>query len=72
MIEIGLLYCAKIRLKQLLEAANGCHEDQVQIFEGVQRLVDPDGMGGLYKVLALRCNGKNVSLNADEMPLGFV
>ena len=43
------------RLQRLLQAAEGRPEEQVQIFEGAQRLVDPDGMGSLYKALALQC-----------------
>jgi len=58
-------------MHQLLEAVDGNYEEQEQIFQGVQRLVDPDGMGGLYKALALRCIP---SQNADasvEPPFGF-
>ena len=54
-------------MQRLLEAADGNHDEQVQIFEGVQRLVDPERMGGLYKALAFTC----LPAEAGSPPAGF-
>jgi hypothetical protein len=40
-------------MHRLLEAAQDDPAQQQEIFEGVQRLVDPEGMGGIYKVMAI-------------------
>ena len=63
------LYNAQERLYQLLEAADGEDELQLELFEGAQRLVDADGMGGLYKAFALSCPSPSAS--STDPPMGF-
>lgn len=56
---------------RLLETAQDNPQEQEEIFAGVQRLVDPEGMGSIYKVRSITCQPPECGAKEALIPTAF-